>query len=63
MDAVDVSSHEPDVLRALRRMGFKRVGTAHLMYRGAAGSALARVDHRRPENWWVRSGDGDNFFV
>jgi len=61
-DAVDYCDSDPAPRGMLRLLGFKRLGTMHMMVRPAPGGALAQAPYQDLRNWWIRPADGDNFF-
>lgn len=63
VDAIEVSSEDPEAGRMLRRVGFLRVGSWHMMFKGSPKSPLSRPELTRPGSWRTRPIDGDNFFV
>lgn len=61
---VDASQGEgAHAARALRRLGFLRVGEQHFLWKPAKDSPLADPRYAQRENWTLRPGDGDTFFT
>lgn len=63
VDAIEVSTEDDSIGRALKKVGFLRVGSWHLMVKGSPKSPLSRPELVRPGSWRARPIDGDNFFV
>jgi hypothetical protein len=63
VDAVEVVTPTVQTAQPLKRLGFARVGSMHMMFRAVAPSPLANPALRKPESWFIRPGDGENFFV
>jgi hypothetical protein len=61
-DAVEVCTDDPAARGTLRLLGFRQVGAMHIMVRAGPATPLARSEFRDPAAWWIRPGDGDNFF-
>ncbi|MBL9121946.1 MAG: hypothetical protein JNL80_18715 [Phycisphaerae bacterium] len=49
--------------RALRGLGFVRLGAQHFLFSAAPDSPLAAKHFSDPAAWWFRPADGDNVFV
>jgi hypothetical protein len=47
----------------MKLIGFKRLGSVHLVFKARAGEALADPQYHDLSKWWIRPGDGDNFFI
>ena len=60
--AIDFCTADPSLRNTLKLLGFKRLGALHLMLKDATGD-LATAQSRDLTNWWIRPGDGDNFFT
>jgi hypothetical protein len=63
VDAIDFCTADPSLAGTLRLMGFKGLGALHLMVKAAGQSPLDDPKYRDLGQWWIRPGDGDNFFV
>jgi len=61
-DAIEICTDNPDVGRAVRRLGFLRVGELHTLVRAAKPSPLAG-QFPDQKDWRLRPADGDNFFM
>ncbi|HRQ75845.1 MAG TPA: GNAT family N-acetyltransferase [Phycisphaerales bacterium] len=63
VDAVEVCLPPDADNERLRAMGFMRVGSQHTVFSATPGSRLALPALSRPASWFIRPGDGDNFFT
>lgn len=59
LDAIDICSPDPLLGRRLKRLGFLRKGTMHLVFRPLPNTALSRAECREVDNWRFRPADGD----
>lgn len=60
VDAVEVCTAEPRTAARLKRLGFIRAGSMHVVVKPAPKSPLADKSFADPARWSLRPGDGDN---
>jgi hypothetical protein len=61
--AIDFCTADTSLIGVLRVMGFQRLGAMHLVVKAGATSPLADPALHDLSKWWIRPGDGDNFFT
>lgn len=63
VDAIEVCLDDAQIGQSLKKIGFMRVGSMHMMFKGSNKSPLSRPELCQPSSWRTRPIDGDNFFV
>lgn len=61
VDAIDVCVAEPQVCRALRRCGLRRMGGMHFTFHPLPNTPLAEERYHHLDAWRFRPADGDYF--
>jgi hypothetical protein len=63
VNAVDFCTSDPTLRTTLKLIGFRQLGALNLLYKPQRGDSLADVQYHNLSKWWIRPGDGDNFFI
>lgn len=62
VDAIEICETEPGLGDVARRLGFRRAGTTHFMFRPTPDSALARPESSDRAAWRLTPAEGDTMF-
>ncbi len=63
VDAFEVCESEPEIGAVARRLGLRRAGSTHFMFRAPHGSPLADPAAQRRESWRITAAEGDSIFT
>jgi hypothetical protein len=62
VDAIEICTADASVGDVLRKLGCRRAGTLHLMFKAARGAPLSDPAYRAADRWRLRPVEGDIFF-